>query len=227
MADQLYLSYTLRKYSEENMLRHYEKLLKLFPFSRLARNASTFKVIPVYFTEPAGLFHRQQRLMQLLREIFAGLRPKQACFHWQRIIQIVNQLEQALDIGLDHARAVRQLRLRKKISVDAKLNFERAARPGAFRGTWKFRDGTRLLRVDTGVALIEFRTETAQRHARRLQLPLTREMPQVPPRFQPVTAVRVLKVLGRGQNIIDGHGRRLGYLHHHRLAIIHREHLER
>ena len=55
MADQLYLSYILRKYSEENMLRHYEKLLGLFPFSRLAKNPSTFKVIPVNHTEPAVL----------------------------------------------------------------------------------------------------------------------------------------------------------------------------
>ena len=55
MADQLYLSYILRKYSEENMLRHYEKLLGLFPFSRLAKNPSTFKVIPVNYTEPAVL----------------------------------------------------------------------------------------------------------------------------------------------------------------------------
>jgi hypothetical protein len=55
MADQLYLSYTLRNYSEESMLRYYEKLLELFPFSRLARQASTFKVIPVNFTEPAVL----------------------------------------------------------------------------------------------------------------------------------------------------------------------------
>ncbi len=55
MADQLYLSYILQKYSEENMLRHYEKLLGLFPFSRLAKNPSTFKVIPVNSTEPAVL----------------------------------------------------------------------------------------------------------------------------------------------------------------------------
>jgi hypothetical protein len=55
MADQLYLSYILRKYSKENMLRHYEKLLGLFPFSRLAKNPSTFKVIPVNNTEPAVL----------------------------------------------------------------------------------------------------------------------------------------------------------------------------
>ena len=33
------------------MLRNYEKLLKLFPFSRLARQPSTFKVIAVDYTE--------------------------------------------------------------------------------------------------------------------------------------------------------------------------------
>jgi hypothetical protein len=55
MADQLYLSYTLQKYSEETMLRYFEKLAKLFPFSRLARHPSTFKVTPVNHTEPAVL----------------------------------------------------------------------------------------------------------------------------------------------------------------------------
>jgi hypothetical protein len=55
MADQLYLSYTLRNYSDENALRQYEKLLGLFPFSRLAKNPSTFKVIPVNYTEQAVL----------------------------------------------------------------------------------------------------------------------------------------------------------------------------
>jgi hypothetical protein len=51
MADQLYLSYLLRNHTELTMLRHYEKLLKLFPFSRLARHPSTFKVIAVNYTE--------------------------------------------------------------------------------------------------------------------------------------------------------------------------------
>lgn len=55
MADQLYLSYWLTQYSGETMLRHYEKMLKLFPFSRLARQASTFKVIPVDLSEAAVL----------------------------------------------------------------------------------------------------------------------------------------------------------------------------
>ena len=53
MADQLYLSFWLNGFSEHNMLRHYEKLLKLFPVSRLARNPSLFKVIAVSYSEPA------------------------------------------------------------------------------------------------------------------------------------------------------------------------------
>ena len=41
MADQLFLSYWLRNYNESTMLRNYEKLLRLFPYSRLAQQAST------------------------------------------------------------------------------------------------------------------------------------------------------------------------------------------
>ena len=52
MADQLYLSYKLRNFSAENMLRHYERLLRLFPFSRLARPPATFKVLGVDYNEP-------------------------------------------------------------------------------------------------------------------------------------------------------------------------------
>ena len=33
------------------MFRYYEKMLRLFPYSRLARHPSTFKVIPVNYTE--------------------------------------------------------------------------------------------------------------------------------------------------------------------------------
>jgi hypothetical protein len=51
MADQLYLSFWLRNHSALTMLRHYEKLLNLFPFSRLARHPSTFKVIAVSYQE--------------------------------------------------------------------------------------------------------------------------------------------------------------------------------
>jgi hypothetical protein len=55
MADQLYLSYWLRNFSEPTMLRHYEKLLRLFPFSRLAQQPSTFKVLAVDYSEPVVL----------------------------------------------------------------------------------------------------------------------------------------------------------------------------
>ena len=55
MADQLYLSYWLRNFNEQNMLKHYEKLLRLFPFSRLAKQASTFKVLAVDYSEPIVL----------------------------------------------------------------------------------------------------------------------------------------------------------------------------
>ena len=55
MADQLYLSCWVRGFTENNMLRYFEKLLRGFPFSRLARNPSTLKITPVEFTIPPVL----------------------------------------------------------------------------------------------------------------------------------------------------------------------------
>src|SRR6204780_887404 len=52
MADQLFLSYWLRNYSEGTMLKNYEKLLRLFPFSRLTSQPSTFKIMAVDVSEP-------------------------------------------------------------------------------------------------------------------------------------------------------------------------------
>jgi hypothetical protein len=52
MADQLFLSYWLRNYSDSTMLRNYEKLLRLFPFSRLGQQPSTFKIMAVDASEP-------------------------------------------------------------------------------------------------------------------------------------------------------------------------------
>jgi hypothetical protein len=52
MADQLFLSYWLRNYSEGTMLKNYEKLLRLFPFSRLGQQPSTFKIMAVDVSEP-------------------------------------------------------------------------------------------------------------------------------------------------------------------------------
>jgi hypothetical protein len=57
MADQLYLSYWLHGYTENNMLRHFEKMLKLFPYSRLARQGAVLRIIPINYNEPA-IFER-------------------------------------------------------------------------------------------------------------------------------------------------------------------------
>jgi hypothetical protein len=57
VADQLYLSYQLRGFSNMNMLRHWERLLRKFPYSRLSQAGSIFRVHAVAFSEPA-LFER-------------------------------------------------------------------------------------------------------------------------------------------------------------------------
>ena len=57
VADQLYLSYKLRGFSQMNMLRHWERLLRKFPFSRLSQGATTLSIHAVSFSEPA-LFER-------------------------------------------------------------------------------------------------------------------------------------------------------------------------
>src|SRR4051812_32850772 len=52
MADQLFLSYRLHGYTQNNMLRHYEKMLRLFPFSRLSTSGSILVVKAVSWDEP-------------------------------------------------------------------------------------------------------------------------------------------------------------------------------
>jgi hypothetical protein len=53
VADLLYLSYKLRGFSNMNMLRHWERLLRVFPFSKLAKSSNLFRVQAVSFNEPA------------------------------------------------------------------------------------------------------------------------------------------------------------------------------
>ncbi len=55
MADRLYLSYRLRGFTGNNMLRHFEKALRLFPYSRLSKSASVLRIYAVAFTEPVLL----------------------------------------------------------------------------------------------------------------------------------------------------------------------------
>jgi len=53
MADQLYLSYWLRGFNEQNMLRQFEKMLALFPYSRLSQQGVVFRIIPLDYNQPA------------------------------------------------------------------------------------------------------------------------------------------------------------------------------
>lgn len=52
MADPLYLSLYLPGFTPMNMLRHYEKALRSFPFSRLTKTGHTVRVSGISFTEP-------------------------------------------------------------------------------------------------------------------------------------------------------------------------------
>jgi hypothetical protein len=52
MADQLYLSYWLRGFSEGNMLRKFERLLRTFPFSGASTAVTTLRIYAMEFAEP-------------------------------------------------------------------------------------------------------------------------------------------------------------------------------
>jgi hypothetical protein len=52
MADQLYLSYWLRGFSEGNMLRKFERLLRTFPFSTASTAATTLRIYAMEYAEP-------------------------------------------------------------------------------------------------------------------------------------------------------------------------------
>ncbi len=52
MADLLYLSYWLRGFSEENMLRQLEHALLLFPFSAASGGVTTLRIYALEYAEP-------------------------------------------------------------------------------------------------------------------------------------------------------------------------------
>jgi hypothetical protein len=52
MSDRLYLSIRLRGYNGANMLRHYERMLSVFPFSRLSTGRSLLRIHAVSESEP-------------------------------------------------------------------------------------------------------------------------------------------------------------------------------
>jgi hypothetical protein len=55
MADRLYLSYWIRGFNAISMAHHYERVLRAFPFSKLRRGDSHFRVYAVSFQEPTLL----------------------------------------------------------------------------------------------------------------------------------------------------------------------------
>ena len=83
MADRLYLSYWLRGFTEHNMLRHFERALRLVPFSRLVRSPSVLKVYAFEYAEPA-MMERPFELPTQLEDVLAAAREFQhadAAYH--------------------------------------------------------------------------------------------------------------------------------------------------
>ena len=69
MADRLSLSYWIRGFQTSNMLRSFEKMLRLFPASQLSGGQSTLRVSAISFREPPVLereFNDPLELDQLL-----------------------------------------------------------------------------------------------------------------------------------------------------------------
>ena len=55
MADRLFLSYSLRGFTGMNMLRHFEKMLRVFPFSPKNPANSALRIYGVAYSEPTLL----------------------------------------------------------------------------------------------------------------------------------------------------------------------------
>jgi hypothetical protein len=55
VSDRLYLSCWMRNWNESTMLRHFQKLLELFPFSKLAQRGPEVRVYAIEHVEPAQL----------------------------------------------------------------------------------------------------------------------------------------------------------------------------
>jgi len=52
MADRLYLSCWIKGFNGANLLRHFEKMLELFPFSRLAARGPDLRIYAIEHVEP-------------------------------------------------------------------------------------------------------------------------------------------------------------------------------
>lgn len=52
MSDRLYLSCWVRGFSDSNLLRHFAKMLDVFPFSRLSKTGPVVRVYAISYVEP-------------------------------------------------------------------------------------------------------------------------------------------------------------------------------
>ena len=57
MSDRLYLSCWLRSFTENNMLRHFQKMVELFPFSKLSTRNLELRIYAMEFAEPSQFEH--------------------------------------------------------------------------------------------------------------------------------------------------------------------------
>ncbi len=77
MADRLYLSYWIRAYSEQTMLRHFEKLLRKFPFSTNSPTPLELRIYAPQFSEPPLIERLFDRLDQDVDAVIAAGREFQ------------------------------------------------------------------------------------------------------------------------------------------------------
>jgi hypothetical protein len=73
MADRLFLSVWLRNPNHENQISRFERLLRAFPFSKLTRAESSFRILAVSFGEP-----------QLAETLIAGVPDPEAIGVWAK-----------------------------------------------------------------------------------------------------------------------------------------------
>src|ERR1035438_4447710 len=62
-----------------------------------------------------------QCLLKLFGKVFTGFRPEASCFHRQCVVQVVDQLEQAFDVGLDGYQTPVNVGLWQEVRIDTEL----------------------------------------------------------------------------------------------------------
>src|SRR5665213_3548291 len=73
MSDRLYLSCWVRGFSDSNILRHFGKMLEVFPFSKLAKTGPVVRVYAISYVEPS-VFERVFDPGALVADMIASAR---------------------------------------------------------------------------------------------------------------------------------------------------------